>query len=306
MTYLPRFLFLLLVAAQAAAPLVVTSDPSGAAVYLDERLVGTTPLSLADVGGGSYRVRLTKAGYLENQRVIAVSAGKPVVHHVALTRAPQPDGAGASEGNWFSRRKWLWIGAAAAGGTAAALSLRPTEPVIPGTIVVSPPIGLQAATPVAFASQGAGGGSTGTLTYAWNFGDGATGSGALVTHVYNNAGTFTVTVDVSDGKKSATANGSVQIKSLTGNWRGTLGGVFDVLLTLVQNGAAVSGTYRHQAVTATVTGTVKSTSRHVTLTISAPGYAEATFTADPDQNADSLTGTFRQDGLTLDLRVVRE
>jgi probable HAF family extracellular repeat protein len=38
----------------------------------------------------------------------------------------------------------------------------------------------------------------GTLTYAWNFGDGATASGATPTHTYSDNGTFNVTLTVTD------------------------------------------------------------------------------------------------------------
>jgi len=38
------------------------------------------------------------------------------------------------------------------------------------------------------------------LTYAWDFGDGSTGSGATTSHIYLWGGTFTVTLIVSDGK----------------------------------------------------------------------------------------------------------
>ena len=39
-----------------------------------------------------------------------------------------------------------------------------------------------------------------TLTYQWNFGDGATGTGATPSHAYSAAGTYNVTLTVSDGQ----------------------------------------------------------------------------------------------------------
>ena len=46
----------------------------------------------------------------------------------------------------------------------------------------------------------------GSITsYAWNFGDGTAGSGAVVTHVYRTAGTFVVTLTVTDNGGAASA-----------------------------------------------------------------------------------------------------
>jgi hypothetical protein len=39
------------------------------------------------------------------------------------------------------------------------------------------------------------------LTYVWDFGDGMTGAGALVSHTYNNEGTYTATLIVDDGNE---------------------------------------------------------------------------------------------------------
>jgi hypothetical protein len=38
------------------------------------------------------------------------------------------------------------------------------------------------------------------LSYVWNFGDGTSGSGVTATHVYQNAGSFTCTLTVYDGR----------------------------------------------------------------------------------------------------------
>ena len=50
-----------------------------------------------------------------------------------------------------------------------------------------------------------------TLVYSWNFGDGTTGTGLNVSHVYTTAGNFTATLTVSDGITSNSAATSVTI-----------------------------------------------------------------------------------------------
>jgi PKD repeat protein len=52
------------------------------------------------------------------------------------------------------------------------------------------------------------------LTYAWNFGDGSTGTGVSPMHTYAAAGTYSVTVTVSDGH-GGTASGNVSVTVLT-------------------------------------------------------------------------------------------
>ena len=58
-----------------------------------------------------------------------------------------------------------------------------------------------------------------TLTYSWDFGDGnKTGSKSKETHIYNNAGTFTAKVTVSDGKGgSATDSTEITVKAVPKN-----------------------------------------------------------------------------------------
>jgi len=51
----------------------------------------------------------------------------------------------------------------------------------------------------------------GTLSYAWDFGDGTTGSGSTVAHTYATAGTYRVSLSVSDSS-GATGTSSTQVK----------------------------------------------------------------------------------------------
>ena len=51
------------------------------------------------------------------------------------------------------------------------------------------------------------------MTYAWSFGDGATATGATAQHRYAKAGSYAVTLTVSDGKLSSTATRAVDAKA---------------------------------------------------------------------------------------------
>src|SRR6185503_5694931 len=54
------------------------------------------------------------------------------------------------------------------------------------------------------------------LTYAWEFGDGGTGSGASISHAYNTAGTYTAKVTVSDGR-GGTGQATLSVVVTQGN-----------------------------------------------------------------------------------------
>ena len=70
-----------------ATALSVASDPAGAAVYVNGKLEGQTPLIVNGVAPGEHRVRLVKDGYLENSRLVSVKRGQGEAVQVEMTRA---------------------------------------------------------------------------------------------------------------------------------------------------------------------------------------------------------------------------
>jgi hypothetical protein len=62
--------------ASGTGALFVLSRPSGAEVFLDERLVGTTPLSLHDVAAGTHAVQITLPGHQRWTTAVTVMGGE--------------------------------------------------------------------------------------------------------------------------------------------------------------------------------------------------------------------------------------
>src|SRR5262245_2719990 len=83
--------------AAANGALSITTDPVNAEVFVDGRSAGQTPTNLVSIPAGEHRVRIVKTGYLENARVVTVSAGQPTIVNVKLTKtsaATLSEGAG--------------------------------------------------------------------------------------------------------------------------------------------------------------------------------------------------------------------
>jgi hypothetical protein len=77
-------------AAEGTGGLRVESDPAGATVYVDGHPAGETPLTVATLAPGVHRVRLIRAGYLENSRLVTIKAGARGMVRAQLTAAAPP------------------------------------------------------------------------------------------------------------------------------------------------------------------------------------------------------------------------
>lgn len=90
----------------------------------------------------------------------------------------------------------------------------PTNPNLVASFTFTPatPQSFQTVSFDASASTNGGAACASACSYTWNFGDGTTGSGQLVTHVYRAVGTFPVTLIVTDGRGAqATTSRSLAI-----------------------------------------------------------------------------------------------
>lgn len=109
----------------------------------------------------------------------------------------------------------------------------PPLPNLPPTaIITATPVTGSAALSVAFSGTGSTDPDGDPLTFSWNFGDGTTGAGFTVNHVYTLAGTYTAVLTVDDGNGgSDTAPSAIIVTPSstlipgTGSYPGTPAGV---------------------------------------------------------------------------------
>ncbi len=287
-----------------AAALDVQSDPAGADVYVDGQLKGATPMAVEGIASGDHTVRVVKEGFLENSRTIAVPAtGRSLRVTLTPTRIPARASMaqvepGESEGGGGGGKKWLWIGLGAAvltaGGVGLYLATKNDPPVVSG-VTGSPAVALQSVTSVTFSAT-ASDPNGDSLTYSWNFGDGGTSTVASPSHVYNTAGTFTATVEVSDGKKSVTGTTTVTVKGLSGRWTGsiTVAGYspISIVMNIAQTGVSLAGSYQADYGSGPLHGTA-SAPASVVITTAVPSYYPLTFTGTMGATLDSISGTAR-------------
>lgn len=75
--------------------LAIDSDPSGAVVSLDGRVVGSTPILLEDVPAGSRVVRVESSGYERWSAAIRVVANQRTRVNATLQAGSEPQAPGS-------------------------------------------------------------------------------------------------------------------------------------------------------------------------------------------------------------------
>lgn len=73
---------------QGPPMLVLTSQPSGALVYIDDELVGQTPLERTSIAG-THNIRVVLAGYVPEVRQLVLATGVREAIEVPLRRSPR-------------------------------------------------------------------------------------------------------------------------------------------------------------------------------------------------------------------------
>ena len=116
--------------------------------------------------------------------------------------------AGGGAGGGASTAGLLGIVAGGVGAAVAGAALTGSESPVAALNITPSGIGMAGLTEYRFDGSGSSGES---LSYSWDFGDGDRGTGTVVTHVYNAAGTYDVTLTVRDGTRTATTTGSATV-----------------------------------------------------------------------------------------------
>lgn len=249
------------------AALTITTQPTGATVYVAGHPGGETPVEISGLRPGNHRVTIVRDGYVNNSRIVALAANQNELLDITLTPGTRGSVAAESQedaaedaaeggGGW-----WKWAALAGGGGAAAYLLLPQNQPPVAGLRIMPSGMGMADATQYRFDGGTSSDPDDDPLTYSWNFGDGSNGSGLNATHVYDSAGTYTVTLTVSDGKESATTTGSAVVaRNLDGGSFvsqtlviTSLGVRFNETIRLTQTGTSLRGTSRSDG---NITGTI--------------------------------------------------
>lgn len=149
----------------------VFSNPTNGLVKIDGVPVGNTTHDQTNVSPGIHTVEVSKSGYQTATTQVTVTAG--LTSTVSLTLTAIPTNA----------------------PPVANFGYTPAGPVVGDT--------------VSFDASASSDSDGSIVSYAWNFGDGATGSGQFATHAFSTSGSFTVTLTVTDNESAQSSTSVV-------------------------------------------------------------------------------------------------
>jgi hypothetical protein len=109
-------------AATAVATVSVSSEPQGARLSLDGKVVGTTPYENTSLAPGEYALRLERDGYKPREEAVVVDAKKPLRLSYALEQVSERSHAKGQKKGQVGRRILFGVGAAALAGAGVALN----------------------------------------------------------------------------------------------------------------------------------------------------------------------------------------
>ncbi|MBI4022006.1 MAG: lamin tail domain-containing protein [Candidatus Andersenbacteria bacterium] len=175
--------------------------PAGAYFLLEKTEAATTVSgnkiagALTLVNTGELVVLLDAAGVVVDQagQLGEWFAGENTTDGVAMERTGA-ELSGTVAGSWHTSTG----SSGGRSGTPGVVNSAPAVNAAPEAILSGPASGL-VGEELAFSAEDSTDAEDDTLTYSWNFGDGAAGSGAGAEHTYTAAGTYAVRVTVSDG-----------------------------------------------------------------------------------------------------------
>ena len=208
-------------------------------------------------------------------------------------------GGGAGAGGGLGAGAIVGIVGAAAGAAVAGVTLADSnEPPIAGLSVTPSGTGMAGLTEWVFDGRGSSDPDADELTYRWSFGDGSTSTGDSVSHTYDSAGTFNVTLTVSDGEEEAVASDTVLVsRNLQGQWS-VSGDASAATMTLSQSGKSLSLRHRQtggDGGTWTGSGSISSSRRYVCpcdVRFNMRGPTSWVFRGTVNSGATAISGTY--------------
>ncbi|MCE2542113.1 MAG: PEGA domain-containing protein [Acidobacteria bacterium] len=215
--------------------------------------LGQAAVTVNPVASGAVQLQVsaTFQGQTATAAIVQSNVASTAVAGGAADRSPGESGsavAGGASGGGIGTGTLLGIAAAGGGAAVAGVVLAGGGSPPVAALDISPNgLGMAELTNYRFDGGRSTDPDQDTLSYTWEFGDNGRGSGVVAMHIYDAAGTYSVTLTVNDSKHQALTTGSLMVApSLDGRFAGTLGNT-ELTVDLDQNAREFSGQLNHIA-----------------------------------------------------------